>query len=110
MSNFAVQLASEILELKEENERLKHENFQLRAYRDKYNELLGQSVAHGEKMMGGILELLLTKDITDRPEPIPEGITYNPENDNFYDEMGNGMGETFYHQWWVRRNDFLKDY
>jgi hypothetical protein len=41
------------------------------------------------------------------PEPIPSGVYYNPEADNFYlDNTCHGMGLEFYREWRNRRNEF----
>lgn len=32
-------------------------------------------------------------------EPIPEGVHYSAEHDNFYDAAGHGLGEGFYLRW-----------
>lgn len=41
--------------------------------------------------------------------PIPYGIYYNEESDNFYDsESRNGMGMNFYEEWKDRRGEFPK--
>lgn len=40
-------------------------------------------------------------------DPIPEGITYNEEHDNFYQDVSrNGMGTAFYEKWKHRRSEF----
>lgn len=32
-------------------------------------------------------------------EPIPAGVIYSAEHDNFYDTAGHGLGEAFYLHW-----------
>lgn len=43
---------------------------------------------------------------TDAGRPIPAGITFSEEHDNFYNAAGEGMGEVFYLTWRGRRNEF----
>jgi len=40
--------------------------------------------------------------------PIPDGVTYNAEADNFYDMHNKGMGLQFYRVWRERREEFPK--
>jgi len=42
---------------------LRMENARLRKYEDMYNELLMQGIQHGQKMMGGLLEIAMTPGV-----------------------------------------------
>ena len=52
-----VKFAHAIIELNNRVEQLEWENAELRRYREDYNNLLNESVAHSRTMMGGMLEL-----------------------------------------------------
>jgi hypothetical protein len=61
----AVQMAVDVLDMQHELERLREENEELRQYRKKYIELLDADIAHGQHMMGGLLELALKPGVLD---------------------------------------------
>ena len=47
--------------------------------------------------------------MTPKKEPIPEGIYYDAEHDNFYHaQTHGGLGEGFYVKWHNRREEFPK--
>lgn len=50
-----VKFAREIIELNERMQELEWENAELRRYRDDYNRLLNESVAHNRDIVGGLL-------------------------------------------------------
>ena len=62
--NDLLAFADEIRELYRDNEYLRSEVERLAEYERKYHELLDQSVKHGEQMMVGWLDLLLSKKVT----------------------------------------------
>lgn len=62
--NFASKMAHSILDMEGELFRLRCEVERLREYEQKYHELLGESVAHGQQMVGSILGLLLSDNVT----------------------------------------------
>lgn len=55
----AIDMAYEIVDMHRKLERLQGEVFELQEYKQKYFDLLNQSVAHGEHMIGGLLTLAL---------------------------------------------------
>ena len=52
-----VKFAREIIELTDRIEALEWENAELRRYRDDYNRLLNESVAHNRDIVGGLLSV-----------------------------------------------------
>ena len=63
--SMAVQMASDVLDMHYELQRLREENEELRQYRKKYIELLDADIAHGRHMMGGWLELAMKPGVLD---------------------------------------------
>ena len=59
----AVQMADEVLDMHHELVRLRAEVEELREYRKKYAELLNADIAHGRRMMCGLLELAMTPGV-----------------------------------------------
>jgi len=57
----AVDLAYEIVSMDNELMRLRAENEELREYREKYIALLNESIAHGQHMVGGLLQLAMQR-------------------------------------------------
>lgn len=58
-TNFAVELARDIIEMTNQIKILEFENARLRSYEEKYNNLLHDSIAHSSKMMANTLDILL---------------------------------------------------
>jgi hypothetical protein len=56
----AVAAAYQVVDLWEENQRLRHELARSEKYEKLYNDEIMAGVRHGEKMMGSWLELLLS--------------------------------------------------
>jgi hypothetical protein len=69
---FATQLANDILGMQERIESLEHEVTRLMGYEEKYNALLNDSLAHSEKMVGGMLGLLMKPGVVDAIKATPE--------------------------------------
>jgi hypothetical protein len=65
--NTVIDMAREILELHTENEFLKREVTRLEEFELKYHQLLDSSVKHGEQMMVGWLDLLLSDKVKIQP-------------------------------------------
>lgn len=59
--------AYEIVELWEENQRLRAEVNDLREYKQKYSDELDAGVKHGEQMMAGWLKLIISDRIKFEP-------------------------------------------
>lgn len=55
----AVDTAYEIVDMHRKLVRLQAEVFELQEYKQKYFDLLDQSIAHGEHMIGGLLTLAM---------------------------------------------------
>lgn len=51
---------------------LEQENAELREYKAKYDQLLTDSLRHGEAMMGHLLKATINKNIVPAPENKPE--------------------------------------
>lgn len=60
-----LRFANQILDMEEEIINLRRENTRLLKYEHMYNELLNESVRHGEKMMVNTLNLLMTPGVTE---------------------------------------------
>jgi hypothetical protein len=60
-----VEMARQIVDMDDELRYLRAENGRLKKYERKYNELLGESVRHGETMMGNMIQILLTPDVSE---------------------------------------------
>lgn len=56
---WAVQMATEVLDMHRELERLRAECEELREYRDRYIQELNNGIAHNEHMLCGFLELAM---------------------------------------------------
>ncbi|BAU39978.1 hypothetical protein [Ralstonia phage RSP15] len=107
---FATRMARGIQKLDDEVLWLRQRVRELEGYKEKYEELLSQSVAHGEQMVGGILTLLLNGNLTATPkkEPIPENVYFR--GGNFYCQRDCiGMGTAFYDKWRHRADEFPKE-
>ena len=63
--HFAVQVANDILDMADEIHRLRDENAELRDYKQQYIELLNESIAHGQTMMLGFLDLSMKPGVMD---------------------------------------------
>ena len=53
--------AYHIIALHKENKRLRAENAELREYKEKYNNMLDDSINYQKQMQGQVMELLLNK-------------------------------------------------
>lgn len=71
----AVVNAYEIVELWEENQRLRAEIDELREYKQKYHEELDAGVKHGEQMMVGWLKLIMSDRIKFEPSAETQGVS-----------------------------------
>lgn len=58
-TNFAVEMAYDIIEMNDRIKVLEFENARLRSYEEKYNNLMRESIAHSGKMMNNMLDVLL---------------------------------------------------
>lgn len=65
----SVAAAYELVEFWEEHQRALDEIERLRDYERKYRELLGESLQHGEKMMVGWMDLLMSDRVKIVKEP-----------------------------------------
>lgn len=65
MKNFdlAFEVASQVIDMAHEIDRLRSENADLREYRRKYMELLNSDIEHNERMMVGLLDICLTPGV-----------------------------------------------
>lgn len=61
-TNFAVELARDIIEMSNQIKILEFENARLRSYEEKYNNLMRDSIAHSGKMMANTLDILLNPE------------------------------------------------
>lgn len=58
-----VDMAYQIIDMHEELAELRAENTRLRGYKKKYDDLLNESVQHGEQMMRNTLDMLVTPGV-----------------------------------------------
>lgn len=65
VGRIANQLACDILDMQSLINSLQRENARLAEYEKKYNDLLDSSIKHGQKMMGGIIEICMTPGVAD---------------------------------------------
>lgn len=73
--NDVVAMAHHILNMDDEIHAMRRELEELREYRQLYNDELQRGIEHGQKMMGGILQMILTPGVT-------EALTANPKADS----------------------------
>lgn len=59
-----VDFAHQVINLDMRVRELEHENHILRGYQQQYFDLLNSSIKHNDVMIGNVLALCLTKDIT----------------------------------------------
>jgi hypothetical protein len=61
----AVDMAYEVVNMDRELQRLRAQVADLEEYKQRYHELLSESIDHGRHMIGGLLDLALTPGVLD---------------------------------------------
>lgn len=79
-----IKFANDLNRLIEDNEILRRQVSELQQYKTKYDELLYESVKHGEKMMLNTLNILMTPDVTESFIKHNKDRKKEDKNDNQY--------------------------